>query len=121
MAVAGAVLGVLGMGLAFRSALLLAGRGRPRRGPQPAFVLTGPYLRMRNPVFAGLVLAVTGAALWSGSQWGALVVAVAALAAHGWVVAVEEVQLRRRFGEAYMEYVRRVPRWIPLRRGPRED
>src|SRR5206468_11550659 len=61
--VVGIVVGVLGVALAARSAQLLAGRGRPRRGPQPAFVLAGPYLRMRNPLYAGVVLGLGGMAL----------------------------------------------------------
>lgn len=118
---AGAVLGMLGVGLAVRSALLLGGRGRPRRGPQPAFVVAGPYLRLRNPLFAGALLAGLGAALWSASTTGMIATAVAAVAAHGWVVGIEETRLRRRFGAAYEEYVRRVPRWIPIRRDGTEE
>jgi protein-S-isoprenylcysteine O-methyltransferase Ste14 len=91
---------MLGMGLAVRSALLLGGRGRPRRGPQPSFVLAGPYLRMRNPLYAGALLAGLGAALWCRSVAGVVVTALAAVAAHAWVVGVEEGGLRRRFGEA---------------------
>lgn len=105
--------GVLGAGLALRSALLLAGRGRPRRGPRPAFVLAGPYLRTRNPLLIGLVLALLGIATAASSWWLAGVVVAGALAAHIWVVRVEEPRLRARFGPAYAEYLRRVPRWLP--------
>ena len=118
MRAAGVVLGVIGVALAVRSALLLAGRGRPRRGPRPAFVLAGPYLRTRNPLYAGLVLALGGAAL-AAASWGLALVALAAgVGAHLWVVRVEEPRLQARFGAAYAEYLRRVPRWMPtLRRG----
>jgi protein-S-isoprenylcysteine O-methyltransferase Ste14 len=40
---------------------------------------------------------------------------VAAAAAHAWVVRVEEPKLRGRFGVAYTEYLKRVPRWFPRR------
>jgi protein-S-isoprenylcysteine O-methyltransferase Ste14 len=33
------------------------------------------------------------------------------------VVRVEEPELAARFGAAYTEYLRRVPRWVPRRRG----
>ncbi len=105
-----------GLVLAARSAQLLAGRGRPRRGPRPAFVLAGPYLRMRNPLLAGLVLALGGAALATASWPLAVAASGGALAAHLWVVRVEEPRLGARFGVAYAEYLRRVPRWIPRRR-----
>lgn len=113
-------MGALGLGLALRSGLLLAGRGRPQRGPRPAFVLAGPYLRMRNPLLAGLVLTLAGMALAGGSWWLVLLAAAAALCAHLWVVRVEEPRLRDRFGSAYSQYLRAVPRWLPARRRPAE-
>jgi protein-S-isoprenylcysteine O-methyltransferase Ste14 len=113
---AGIVLGVLGAGLSVRSALLLAGRGRPQRGPRPALVLAGPYLFLRNPLLAGLVLVLAGAAL-ATAWWSIGAVAVAAwVAAHAWVTRIEEPGLRARFGAAYAEYVRAVPRWLPTGR-----
>jgi protein-S-isoprenylcysteine O-methyltransferase Ste14 len=113
---AGLLLVVLGAILALRSAFLLAGRGRPQRGPRPALVLAGPYLRMRNPLLAGGLLVLAGAALTVESTWLALVALAAALGAHLWVVRIEEPRLRDRFGAAYAEYLRRVPRWLPRRR-----
>ena len=117
MCAAALALGLPGVELALRSAQLLAGRGRPRRGPQPRFVLAGPYLRVRNPLYAGVVLAAAGAAI--GARSTALGAATLALAVglHLWVVRVEEPRLRARFGAAYAEYLVRVPRWLPsLRR-----
>jgi len=115
----GLILGVLcalaGVALAARSGQLLAGRGRPRRGPQPAFVLAGPYLRMRNPFYAGLVLVLAGAAIAAASWALALAAVGAALLAHVWVVRVEEPRLGARFGDAYAAYLRAVPRWVPGR------
>ncbi|HJQ83328.1 MAG TPA: methyltransferase [Candidatus Binatia bacterium] len=111
----GLALGVVGLGLVVRSAALLAGRGRPQRGPAPAFVIAGPYVRMRNPLYAGVVVALGGVALAAGSWLLAAVTAVAAVGAHVWLLRVEEPRLLSRFGPAYAEYVRRVPRWIPRR------
>jgi protein-S-isoprenylcysteine O-methyltransferase Ste14 len=113
---AGILVALAGMALAARSAILLAGRGRPRRGPRPAFVLAGPYLRTRNPLYAGLVLALGGAALAATSWPVAAAALAAAILAHVWVVRVEEPRLAARFGAAYAEYLRRVPRWLPARR-----
>jgi protein-S-isoprenylcysteine O-methyltransferase Ste14 len=113
---AGLAFALPGVLLAVRSALLLTGRGRPRRGPKPAFVLAGPYLRLRNPLYAGLVLALGGAALGTWSPALALATLALGVALHLWVVRVEEPRLRARFGVAYAEYLRRVPRWLPARR-----
>jgi protein-S-isoprenylcysteine O-methyltransferase Ste14 len=119
MSAFGAVLVVAGGALAARSALLLIGRGRPRRGPQPAFVVAGPYRRMRNPLLAGLLVAATGLAFASGSYVLALATVAVALAAHVWIIRVEEPRLTVRFGDAYRVYLRRVPRWLP--RAPSGD
>jgi len=117
----GALLVFLGAALAVRSALLLVGRGRPRRGPQPAFVVAGPYRRVRNPLFAGVVIALLGAAAWAASGAIVLVAIAAAGAAHAWIVLVEEPALTRRFGAAYEAYLRGVPRWWPSRSASDDD
>src|SRR6185503_1989173 len=113
MCAIGAVLVVIGGGLAFRSALLLMGRGRPRRGPKPALVIAGPYRRMRNPLVTGLLVAAAGAALASRSPALALATVLAAAGTHAWIVRVEEPRLSARFGAAYDAYLRDVPRWMP--------
>jgi protein-S-isoprenylcysteine O-methyltransferase Ste14 len=109
----GLLLGFAGAALAVRSGILLAGRGRPRRGRSPAFVIAGPYVRVRNPLYGGSVLAVIGLALWHQSTPLLLLAAAMGAAAHWWVVRVEEPALRRRFGAAYEAYLRQVPRWVP--------
>ncbi len=121
MRAAGAILIVGGLVLAIRSAALLAGRGRPRRGPRPAFVIAGPYRRVRNPLLGGLVLAAAGAALAARSIALAGAAAIGAVIAHAWIVRVEEPRLAARFGDAYAAYLRRVPRWMPSPAPPRDD
>ncbi|HKA28862.1 MAG TPA: isoprenylcysteine carboxylmethyltransferase family protein [Candidatus Binatia bacterium] len=115
MRTVGLLLALAGAALAVRSVTLLAGRGRPRRGPAPEFVIAGPYLWMRNPLLAGLVTALAGVALWRDSRALLVLAGVAAWAAHWWVTRVEEPDLRRRFGAAYEAYLRSVPRWMPHR------
>lgn len=115
----GVLLATFGVGLAARSALLLAGRGRPKRGPQPAFVIAGPYRRVRNPLFAGCLVALTGTAVAAGSVAGAGGALLAAIACDTWVRRVEEPRLRARFGPAYRAYLDHVPRWMPRARNRR--
>jgi protein-S-isoprenylcysteine O-methyltransferase Ste14 len=118
MRTAGCLLVLAGLALAVRSALLLVGRGRPRRGEQPAFVIAGPYRRMRNPLLLGLVTAALGLAWCASSVLLTGAVILGALAAHLWVICFEEGRLRERFGPTYDAYQRHVPRWLPLRRKP---
>jgi len=76
---------------------------------------------MRNPLLAGVGLAGLGAAIATRSWWLLAGTVLLAIAAHLWVVHVEEPRLRARFGEAYAEYLRHVPRWLPHRtRRPEE-
>jgi protein-S-isoprenylcysteine O-methyltransferase Ste14 len=121
MRAVGEVLIVAGVALALRSAALLAGRGRPRRGPRPALVIAGPYRRVRNPLLGGLVVAVAGAALVARSTPLGAAAAFGAVVAHAWIVRVEEPRLAARFGDAYAAYLRRVPRWMPSPARPRDD
>jgi protein-S-isoprenylcysteine O-methyltransferase Ste14 len=71
----------------------------------------GIYAWVRHPVYAGLLLAVLGFALWRWSapglvMWAVLVVFFDRKAAH------EEQLLIRRF-PAYRAYLRRVRRFVP--------
>jgi protein-S-isoprenylcysteine O-methyltransferase Ste14 len=110
---AGGLLVLAGLLLAARSALLLAGRGRPRRGERPALVIAGPYRRTRNPLLLGFVTATLGLAWCTGSVRLMGVALFGALASHLWVICFEEGRLRERFGPTYDTYQRHVPRWLP--------
>jgi protein-S-isoprenylcysteine O-methyltransferase Ste14 len=121
MGTAGWIVTIGGLALAVRSALLLAGRGRPKRGPTPVFVIAGPYCRVRNPLFAGLLLALAGLALTTRQPGASILVAGVALGAHLWVVRREEPRLRVRFGKAYEAYLANVPRWLPHPKAPPES
>ncbi|HEX4003374.1 MAG TPA: isoprenylcysteine carboxylmethyltransferase family protein [Candidatus Acidoferrales bacterium] len=76
----------------------------------------GIYGRIRHPRYAGSFLAVIGASLLAGSR---VVWIVAAVWAGLMFVAIlmEEKELAGRFGDAYRDYCRRVPRFIPEWRG----
>jgi protein-S-isoprenylcysteine O-methyltransferase Ste14 len=81
--------------------------------PTQRLVSSGPYRRVRNPMIAGVAGMLAGEALFFGSAalagWCSLFVAIN----HVYLVVSEEPGLRRRFGAAYVEYARRVPRWLP--------
>lgn len=74
----------------------------------------GIYSRVRNPRYGGMILAVIGACALAATPWMWVVCAV-------WfvmvmiVIAFEERELRGRLGAPYVEYCRRVPRFIPNR------
>ena len=90
------------------------GRGTPLPlVPPKRFVANGPYRYVRNPMFLGVFLTLGGEALVCGSPLlGAYLLAVIGVA-HLVVRVWEEPRLAGRFGPAYRDYQRQVPRWIP--------
>jgi protein-S-isoprenylcysteine O-methyltransferase Ste14 len=85
--------------------------------PPKAFVATGPYRWMRNPVAAMLLVTVLGEAVFFGSPGIATLFVLGLPLAQWQVVCIEEPRLRARFGDSYIEYCRTVPRWLPKRPG----
>jgi protein-S-isoprenylcysteine O-methyltransferase Ste14 len=92
---------------------LLVGGGGPGLGvPPDRIVEDGPYRHVRNPMYLGHLIFMLGLALTFAS-WFALILFVArALWFHRRVLE-DETRLQEKFGAAYLDYQRRVKRWIP--------
>jgi protein-S-isoprenylcysteine O-methyltransferase Ste14 len=98
------------------------GRGTPGPWDAPRQVVTvGPYGWVRNPIYLAALLVVLGETCIF--QSGALLGYAAAMAVgfHLFVVGYEEPHLRRAFGSAYIDYCRRVHRWLPRPAGATRD
>jgi protein-S-isoprenylcysteine O-methyltransferase Ste14 len=68
---------------------------------------------VRYPIFLAALLVVLGEA-WLFLSLPLLIYAAAmAILFHLFVIGYEERTLRRRFGDAYLQYQRTVPRWLP--------
>ena len=81
-----------------------------RLGP---LVSSGPFAFIRNPLYVGNIFLWAGFALSAHLVWFApLVVVLLALEYHA-IVRWEEGLLSERIGEPYVQYVARVPRWLP--------
>jgi protein-S-isoprenylcysteine O-methyltransferase Ste14 len=112
--VAGLGLGTLGaiVGAACILTFVFVGHGTQAPfDPPRELVASGPYTRLRNPMYLGAGAAMAGAALFY--QSGALLAYVFAFmsAAHLFVVAYEEPALRQTFGRDYDAYCARTRRW----------
>ncbi len=96
------------------------GHGTPGLWDAPRRVVAaGPYRWVRNPIYLAALLIVGGQA-WLFLSLPLLAYAAAmAVFFHLFVTGYEEPRLRRRFGTAYLDYQRTVPRWIP--RPPRHS
>lgn len=81
--------------------------------PPRRLVVRGPYRHVRNPMISGVSIILFGEALLVASRphliWALMFLTINAL----YSPLFEEPQLRRRFGTAYDEYCRHVPRLIP--------
>ncbi len=111
-----AILMVPALALAIKTIVLFVheGQGTPAPWDPPTeFVVSGPYLYVRNPMLTSVILLILAEAL-----------ALSSLALLGWAafffllntayfVFVEEPGLVRRFGRRYEHYTSNVPRWIP--------
>ena len=75
-------------------------------------IRTGPYARMRHPIYTGLAVAMFGTALVVG-EWRALLGAFLVLTAHVLKARKEESWLTERFGEAYENYRRETGFLLP--------
>lgn len=107
--IAGAALAVACIGV-----FVVRGRGTAAPfDPPRAFVPSGPYRFVRNPMYIGGWLVLAGFGLLQRSASILLLSLGMLLAAHLLVVLVEEPGLRRRFGESYEAYCARTRRWIP--------
>jgi protein-S-isoprenylcysteine O-methyltransferase Ste14 len=94
-----------------------AGRGTPAPWDPPArFVSRGLYRIIRNPIYVGAVLILIGEAVALASVVLVVYAVLMWWLFHFIVVVYEEPTLREKFGAAYEEYCRMVPRWIPHRR-----
>jgi protein-S-isoprenylcysteine O-methyltransferase Ste14 len=81
--------------------------------PPRRLVLRGPYRYVRNPMISGVLFVLFGEALFLRSRphlsWALIFLAANVV----WIPLFEEWDLRRRFGDSYVEYCRHVRRFIP--------
>lgn len=89
------------------------GRGTPFPLDAPReFVASGPYKFVRNPMYVGGLIILTGYSLWQRSVGMLLFTLLAGLVAH-LIVLSEEYVLERKFGASYLRYKQTVNRWWP--------
>ena len=92
---------------------LKRGGGGPGLATPPERVVdTGIYAWTRNPMYLGHIIYMAGVALTFQSWFAAALAALRAAWFHTRVLG-DERKLAARFGEAYLDYTRRVKRWLP--------
>jgi protein-S-isoprenylcysteine O-methyltransferase Ste14 len=81
--------------------------------PPKRLVCVGLYRFVRNPMYVGVLLVVSGWALLSGSPALVAYFVVLAIAFHARVTLYEEQWLARSFPDEWQKYSAAVPRWLP--------
>ena len=81
----------------------------------PEVIVTGPFARVRNPIYIGNLSAYIGIGVMSNALFPWLTLAAAAwfIFQYSQIVFLEEDFLEKEFGVVYLEYKRNVPRFIP--------
>ncbi len=82
----------------------------------PAVINSGVFSLTRHPLYLSTVLLYLGLDVLTMSLAAFILWAVICIF-YDRISAYEEERLAERFGEEYLEYTRRVPRWLPRLRG----
>lgn len=102
------------LGLGAWAIVVFRGAGESELPWRPTFqiVQRGPYRFSRNPMYLQLVLLCAGVAVFLTNVWIALLTPVCAWLLQTLAIGPEEEYLKRKFGDEYLAYARRVRRWI---------
>ncbi len=84
---------------------------RPDRGAS-ALIRSGPFAFSRNPLYVAVMIVLAGIGVWVNNLWvlGMLVPLFFAMSLA--VIVPEERYLDSRFGKTYLDYQKRVRRWL---------
>lgn len=82
-------------------------------GGQPSKLVTdGAYRISRNPMYLGLSLLYAGLAIVLGYAWSLVLLPIPWIVMSAVFIPREEARMRAIFGEEFLEYSRKVRRWI---------
>jgi protein-S-isoprenylcysteine O-methyltransferase Ste14 len=111
-----AALTVIGVAFAVWARLRLAGNWSSdvtlKRDHE--LIVDGPYRWVRHPIYTGVLVALIGTGLAVG-EWRAVVAVVLAGVAWWRKLTIEEIVMRRQFGDAYVRYAERTRAVDPVR------
>ena len=111
----GVFVGVVGIVLCLISITLFRSVPKVMCMDTGKLTISGPYRWSRNPQYVGWFLFLLGFALNDWSLWCLAALLVVAISLH-LLVLVEEEHLSRVFGEEYVNYYRKIPRYAGWRR-----
>ncbi|KAA3605420.1 MAG: isoprenylcysteine carboxylmethyltransferase family protein [Planctomycetota bacterium] len=86
-----------------------------------SLVIRGLYQYSRNPMYVGVLGVICGWVIWTGNLNLIFYAAAVFLMFQAFIFFYEEPHLRKEFGNDYLDYCRRVPRWLNFKVGSRLD
>ena len=90
------------------------GQGTPLPiDPPKNLVVIGLYKYVRNPIYVGVLLLLSGHIFWFGRVFLIAYLITAFLIFHTFIILYEEPTLRKKFRASYEDYLKQVPRWLP--------
>ncbi|MEM1131521.1 MAG: isoprenylcysteine carboxylmethyltransferase family protein [Pseudomonadota bacterium] len=75
-------------------------------------IARGPYRHSRNPMYLAMAMIMLGFVFWLDSAGTLLFLPFAVLAIDRFVIRAEEEYLTRRFGKSFLDYQKKVRRWL---------
>lgn len=80
--------------------------------PAHSLQTSGIYSFTRNPMYLGLILVYIGITCFVGNWWNLILLPILMIIVQQYIIKREEQYLERRFGQEYLDYKRKVRRWI---------
>jgi protein-S-isoprenylcysteine O-methyltransferase Ste14 len=110
----GSAVAVGGLLLSLAGYWALQRRGADVGPAQPVTVLVtdGVFKWTRNPIYLGMWIALSGIALAFSLDWLLILIVPASVIVNLAAVRPEEIYLENKFGRAYRDFQRRVPRYF---------
>lgn len=106
------VVAMLGLGLWPVVLFRRSGQSEIPWKPTPTILEDGPYRFTRNPMYLQMVLVCAGFFVILANGWILLLTPICALVLQRFAIFPEEEYLTRKFGDEYLDYTRRVRRWL---------
>jgi protein-S-isoprenylcysteine O-methyltransferase Ste14 len=80
--------------------------------PAQSLQTSGIYAITRNPMYLALICLYLGIAVFKGNVWTFVLAPIVVIIVQSYVIKKEEQYLIRAFGDLYLDYMKKVRRWI---------
>ena len=110
----GIILIVAGVVLSIGSGMLFRKLGtNPQPGTRANLIVTeGAFRYTRNPMYLGLIVTLIGTSILLGTISPLIIILIVFLILHNQFVLCEEKWMEEWFGQSYLDYKSKTPRWL---------